>query len=71
MAPDDPVGLTDIAEMLGVSKMTASRYAKRDGFPAPVKIARGRVWSRGKVERWAAKTLPLHGGRPPRKEQSC
>ena len=70
MAPDDPVGLTEVAEMLGVSKMTASRYAKRYGFPEPVKIARGRVWSRRKVESWAEKTLPLHGGRPPHKKPS-
>ena len=66
VAPHDPVGLSDVAELLGVSKMTASRYAQRDDFPKAAELARGRVWSRVQVERWAKKTLPLHrGGRPP------
>lgn len=67
VAPHDPVGLNEIADLLGVTKMTAARYANRDDFPEPVVLARGRVWSRSKVERWAKKTLPLHrGGRPPK-----
>lgn len=65
VAPHDPVGLSEVADMLGVSKMTASRYAKRDDFPPAIELGRGRVWSRSSVIRWGEKTLPLHrGGRP-------
>ena len=60
-----------MAAMLAVSKTTALKYAGRDDFPSPVEhLASGRVWRRGDVERWAKKTLPLHGGRPPLKKQS-
>lgn len=66
VVPADPIGLSDMATLLGVSKMTAARYARREGFPEPIVIARGRVWSRAKVERWAAESLPLRPGRPPK-----
>lgn len=65
MSPDELLGLSDVADALGVSKMTAARYANRSDFPAPEQTpARGRLWSRRKIERWAAKTLPLSPGRP-------
>lgn len=63
MPPPDAIGLQELAELLGVSKMTASRYAKRTDFPKPAEIARGRVWSRRDVKAWAKKTLPLPVGR--------
>ena len=64
--PEDPIGLSEVAALLGVSKMTASRYALRDDFPTPShELARGRLWSKKAVERWAARTLPLpRAGRP-------
>lgn len=65
MSPDELLGLNDVADLLGVSKMTAARYAKREDFPAPEQTpARGRLWSRRKVDRWASRTLPLPPGRP-------
>ena len=64
VAARDAVGLSDIAHMLGVTKTSVARYAKRDDFPAPSVIARGRVWSRREIERWAKKTLPLTEGVP-------
>jgi predicted DNA-binding transcriptional regulator AlpA len=64
--PNDPIGLSEVAEILSVSRMTASRYAKRKDFPKATVMPRGRIWSRKQVERWATKTLPLHrGGRLP------
>lgn len=66
-ADDEPLGLTDIAELLGVWKRTALDYTKRDDFPQPILTPRaGRLWARKEVEEWAAATLPLPRGRPPK-----
>jgi predicted DNA-binding transcriptional regulator AlpA len=55
--PTDLIGLNELADLLGVTKMTASRYANRDDFPAPVLTPkRGRLWSQKQVERWSKKT---------------
>jgi len=69
MAPDEVVGLSEIAESLGVSKRTAVRYAERSDFPKPLaRLRAGIVWKREDVERWAKATLPLpRTGRPPKK----
>lgn len=66
MSPDDLLGLVEIAELLDVSQSTAKLYARRPGFPEPTQLARGRVWRRRDVDRWASKTLPLRTGRPPK-----
>ena len=53
----DLVGVTEIAEMLGVSKQRADQLAKRTDFPEPeASLAAGRIWSRADIERWAAET---------------
>jgi predicted DNA-binding transcriptional regulator AlpA len=63
--PDDRLGLADVAEALDTSRPTAARYVNRPDFPKPVEVrARGRLWRRRDVEKWAAKTLPLQQGRP-------
>lgn len=69
MAPEEVVGLSEIAEELGVTKRTAVRYAARGDFPEPLaRLRAGLVWKRVDVERWAKKTLPLpRTGRPPKK----
>jgi predicted DNA-binding transcriptional regulator AlpA len=65
VSPEDLVSVTDIAEMLGVTRVTADRYARRPDFPEPLgHAAGGRVWLRAEVEEWARKTLPLRVGRP-------
>ena len=65
MSPDHLASLAEIADVLGVHKNTALRYTARDDFPAPLdRLAVGPVWRIGDVEEWAAKTLPLTGGRP-------
>jgi predicted DNA-binding transcriptional regulator AlpA len=70
VAPEEIVGMEEIAELLGVAKVTAKRYGARDDFPPPLAVlAGGRVWRREEVLAWARRTLPLHrGGRPPRQD---
>ena len=59
------LGLTEISELLAVSKRTASRYAAREDFPRPVaELAMGPVWLAHDVEEWIAKR-PVRRGRPP------
>jgi prophage regulatory protein len=67
MSPDDLLGFSEVMEVLGVSRTSAARYTNRADFPAPVEVlARGRVWRRRDVDRWAKKNLPLPPGRPPK-----
>jgi predicted DNA-binding transcriptional regulator AlpA len=59
--------LTELQEILGVSRRTAQRYCEREDFPEPIeRIAGGRirVWRRVDVETWAKTHLPLPTGRP-------
>jgi predicted DNA-binding transcriptional regulator AlpA len=65
MRAEDLMGFAEVADLLGVPKRTAARYAKRSDFPEPVRrLASGPIWVRRDVERWAKKNLPLTGGRP-------
>jgi prophage regulatory protein len=51
----DLVGLTEIAEMLDLSRQRVDQIVRADPrFPEPVAvIAAGRIWRRSDVERWA------------------
>ena len=53
----DLVGLTEIAERLGVSRQRADQIVRTDpAFPEPAAvITAGRIWRRSDVERWARK----------------
>ena len=65
VSPEDLTGISEIAELLGVSRPSAARYVERDDFPEPVgRLARGRVWFRADVEAWGKANLPLRPGRP-------
>jgi prophage regulatory protein len=68
VSPEELAGVAEIANVLKVSRATAARYVERDDFPEPIGVlARGRVWKRRDVERWATRTLPLpRPGRPPK-----
>lgn len=67
VSPDDLLGFSEVMEILGVSRTSAARYTNREDFPQPAEVlARGRVWRRRDVERWAKKNLPLPPGRPPK-----
>jgi len=52
------LSLTDIAELLGMSRQGADKLVKREAtFPAPAVLSGGtRVWKRGDVEAWARDT---------------
>lgn len=61
-------GVAEVAELLGVTKQTALKYAARDDFPAPLdRLAAGPVWRRNHVETWAKRHLPFPTGRPPKR----
>jgi predicted DNA-binding transcriptional regulator AlpA len=56
----DLVGLTEIAERLGVSAQRVDQLARRDDFPEPVAVlAAGRIWRLGDIEDWAKSTSRL------------
>jgi prophage regulatory protein len=65
VASDELAGVSEIAEMLGVTRRTAARYVDRTDFPEPTEtLSRGRVWLRADIEAWAREHLPLPSGRP-------
>jgi predicted DNA-binding transcriptional regulator AlpA len=65
--PGRLVGLAEVAELFGVSKRTASRYALRSDFPSPiVRLRAGPIWLEDDLRNWAAPAPPVRRGRPPR-----
>lgn len=58
MAAPKVMGLHEIAERLGVSKSYARELAGRKGFPDPIRLHMGLVWSAADVEAWIAKNRP-------------
>ncbi|MER5556355.1 hypothetical protein ABT001_32660 [Streptomyces sp. NPDC002793] len=65
------VGVTEIGEMLGVSRQRANKLAGRPDFPTPVAQTKaGRVWERAAVEQWEKGWDRANvGGRPPTAQQ--
>jgi predicted DNA-binding transcriptional regulator AlpA len=63
------VGVSEIAELLGVTPQRAGQIARDYAdFPAPITtLAAGRVWDRQAVKAWIAKHPDRRGGRPPKK----
>jgi prophage regulatory protein len=52
--PPDLVGLTEIAELLGVSRQRVDQLAAGDDFPEPIAVlAAGRIWNCSDIEAWA------------------
>lgn len=51
----DLVGVTEVREMLGVSRQRVHQLLRDDPtFPEPVaQLSAGRIWLRTDVERWA------------------
>jgi predicted DNA-binding transcriptional regulator AlpA len=66
LSRDELAGLAEIAELFGVTKATAQKYANRSDFPEPLGeiAAAGRVWRRVDVKAWGTANLPLRPGRP-------
>jgi hypothetical protein len=62
------VGVTEVADLLGVSRQRASALAKSSGFPVPVAVlAAGPVWTRPSLNRFVDE-WPRKNGRPPKAE---
>lgn len=58
------VGVSEIAEILGVTRQRASALQTRPGFPEPLQVlASGPVWLRSAIDRFAS-TWERKGGRP-------
>lgn len=66
--PNPHVGVTEIGQMLGVSRQRANRLVAKAGFPEPIaQTGAGRVWERAAVEEWAKGwDRDNVGGRPPK-----
>lgn len=61
----DLVGLTEIAEMAGVSRQRANTIVKQEGFPAPVlTLAAGQFRTRAAVENWVENWTRKPGPKP-------
>ncbi|WP_159476284.1 helix-turn-helix transcriptional regulator [Streptomyces caniferus] len=69
--PPEHVGVTEIGEMLSVSRQRANKLVARADFPAPVAQTKaGRVWERAAVVTWEKGWDRTNvGGRPPRAAQ--
>lgn len=51
------MGLTEVAELLGVSRQRAHQLSKSKGFPEPTaRLSAGLIWRRQDVEAWARET---------------
>lgn len=51
------MGVTEIAELLGVSRQRADQLSRQKGFPEPVAVlsnGRQRIWAAEDVRAWAA-----------------
>jgi predicted DNA-binding transcriptional regulator AlpA len=49
-------GVSEIADMLGVSRQRAFQISTAQGFPIPLdRLASGPVWRRSAIEKWAEK----------------
>jgi hypothetical protein len=58
-------GLAEVAELLSVSKRTATRYSLRDDFPEPVaRLRAGPIWLEEDVLNWAKSSPQARPGRP-------
>jgi prophage regulatory protein len=50
----DLVGVTEIGNLLGVSRQRADQLTRLEGFPEPVAVlSAGRIWRLVDVEEWA------------------
>jgi predicted DNA-binding transcriptional regulator AlpA len=56
-APDEFVGLKEIAQRLGVKSKTPQQWQRRGVLPKPLTVVGGRpIWRWGVIEAWASRT---------------
>lgn len=58
MAVPDVMGVSEIADRLGVTKKRADQIVKEKGFPDGRRLKMGSVWSTEDVEGWIARHRP-------------
>jgi chromosome partitioning protein len=59
-------GLAEVADLLNVSRRTASRYTRRKDFPQPIaRLRSGPIWLETDVIEWMGRS-PIRRGRPPK-----
>lgn len=55
------MGVSEIADMLGVSRQQVHKLAQRPDFPPPLAVLRvGKIWRASDIEKWA-QTRPQPG----------
>jgi prophage regulatory protein len=55
--PARTAGVTEIGDLLGVSRQRADQLTRTERFPEPVAVlSAGRIWRRVDVEDWARAT---------------
>jgi prophage regulatory protein len=55
--PARTVGVTEIGDLLGVSRQRADQLTRTERFPEPVAVlSAGRIWRRVDVQDWARAT---------------
>lgn len=59
------MGVSEIAERIGVSKKRADQIVKEKGFPAGRRLKMGTAWSTEDVEAWIAKHRGANVTDPP------
>lgn len=53
--PMDLIGVTEIAQLAGVSRKRAYELVAKTDFPTPAaQISRGKLWHRSDIEAWIA-----------------
>jgi predicted DNA-binding transcriptional regulator AlpA len=53
----DLVGVTEIAEMFGMNRVTISKWRQKGILPDPdAELTKRPLWLRSTIEQWAAKT---------------
>lgn len=68
----DLVGVSEIAEMLGVTRQRVDRISRTDpDFPQPVaEIHAGRIWLRDDIRAWASRSGRTISSGPSEHEQN-
>lgn len=68
----DLIGLTELAEVLGVSKNEANALRQRHGFPAPVhKLRMGPMWDKQQITDWITDDFRPGGRHVLNQEMKC
>jgi hypothetical protein len=69
--PEEYAGVSEVAELFGVSRQRVSELRARDGFPEPIaELAAGPVWSVSSLKSFLA-SWPRKPGRPARKKAAA